>query len=625
MRSVPCRGTLRGMEPVPGLDLDHPPFDLLTDVEQARVQRAVDMGFHPAGTVLLPAGAASEHVHVILKGVVRAWDEPGGHGDDAPRLFADFGPGDVFGAWAVIAGRARHRYQAAEDVLDFLIPATLFRELLAGNPAFAAWFHEGLALKRQRASREQQSSEVTELMLTRVGDAQLAPAVQVPVTTTVAEAARQLRESRVDCLLVDDPDAGPGMLTRTDLLEAVALNGLTPEDAVAPLAQRPVIGVRAHDVLFQALVTMTEHHIERVLVTEGEARTGGRMLGTLGMAEVLAHYASHSHLISLRLARAETLAEVAEAARSMTALVRQLHAQGARMSYLMELVSALNSRILGRVFDEVVPEPLRNHVCLLVLGSEGRREQILKTDQDNALVLDDGFEWDGLEDAMRRFSEALADIGYPPCPGGVMASNPHWRMSRAQWLQRIEHWRREGDGQSVLDLSIAIDARPLAGNPALFEPVAERIATLGGDDILLRQLARATLDFSSPLNLFGRVRGDADGIDLKKGGVFPLVNGIRMLSLRHGVRRHNSFDRCAALLEAGALPPDLGRDVPQALAVFMRLRLGAQLQALAAGREAGNRLDPAALRRLDRELLRDAFRVVNAFKDHIRATFSLYE
>jgi len=236
---------------------------------------------------------------------------------------------------------------------------------------------------------------------------------------------------------------------------------------------------------------------------------------------------------------------------------------------------------------------------------------------------------------MRRFGEALADIGYPPCPGGVMVSNPHWRMSRAQWCERIDHWRREGDGQSVLDLSIAIDARPLAGNPALFEPVAAAMVALGRDDILLRQLARTTLEFASPLNLFGRVRGDADGIDLKKGGIFPLVNGIRTLALRHGVRRHNSFDRCAALLEAGALPPDLGRDVPQALAVFMRLRLGAQLQALVAAGEAGgggqagsgldSRLDPAALRRLDRELLRDAFRVVNAFKDHLRATFSLHE
>jgi CBS domain-containing protein len=298
------------------------------------------------------------------------------------------------------------------------------------------------------------------------------------------------------------------------------------------------------------------------------------------------------------------------------------------MSYLMELVSALNSRILRRVFDDVVPAPLRDRMCLLVLGSEGRREQILKTDQDNALVLDDGLldegvEWNGLDAAMRRFGEVLADIGYPPCPGGVMVRNPHWRMTQRQWTGRIAQWQRERDGNAMMELSIALDARPVAGNAALHAPVAEAIAGLARDDILLHELARATLDFDTPLNLFGRVRGDAHGIDLKKGGIFPLVHGIRVLALRHGIHRHNSFDRCAALMEAGALSRELGRDVPQALAVLMRLRLGAQLQSLAEGRDADNRLDSGTLRRLDRDLLRDAFRIVNAFKDHVREAFHL--
>jgi len=117
---------------------------------------------------------------------------------------------------------------------------------------------------------------------------------------------------------------------------------------------------------------------------------------------------------------------------------------------------------------------------------------------------------------------------------------------------------------------------------------------------------------------------EADGrADLKRGGVFPLVHGLRTLALKHGVTHRNSFDRCAALVQAGALDTELGRDLPQALAVLMRLRLGQQLADLDAGRAPGNGVDVAALRRLDRELLRDALRVVNAFKDHVADVFHL--
>lgn len=603
--------------PVPGLDLDSPPFDLLDAGQKQRLAAAVDLAYHAAGTRIIEAGAPSDHVQVILKGAVQAFD---GRGADSTR-FADYGPGDLFGAFAVIAGRARHRYEATHDTVCFLIPAETFKALLAENPRFAAYFHEALSVKRKLLAEQQQPGELARLMLTRVADAQLAPVHEVPPGTGIGEAVAALRVHRVDCLLVSPGagEEGPGIVTRTDLLDAMALQGLPREAPVGPLATRPLLAVRADEVLFQALVTMTEHHVERVVVRDGD----GRAVGSLGMAEVLAHYASSSHLISLRLARARDVGEIAEAAAGMADLVRQLHAQGARMSYLMELVSALNSRILARVFALCVPAQFHDRLCLLVLGSEGRREQILKTDQDNALVLADGFDWDGLPAAMDAFSAALERIGYPPCPGRVMVSNPHWRLTASEWRARIGHWARVADGQGALDLAITLDARPVAGQAALYESLRPAIQALGQDNIGLKYLAEATLSKGNPLTWLGHVRETDGRADLKRGGVFPLVHGLRVLALRHGIAHRNSFDRCAALVAAGALSPELGRDVPQALAVLMRLRLGQQLADLDAGLPPSNGVDVAGLRRLDRELLRDALRVVNAFKEHVADVFHL--
>ena len=604
------------MEAVPGLDLSQPPFDMLDEAGRARLQACVDMGYHPRGETIIAGGAPSERVVVMLKGQVHAFDlDEAGH----EQRFADYGSGDIFGAWAVMAGRARHSYRADTDVVSFLIPAADFRRLMADYPAFAAWFQEGLAVKGQLAQRARAGSELAELMVTQVGTAQLAPAVHVDAATSIADASLRLREERVDCLLVDDPaHPEPGVVTRTDLLDALTRHGMQVRDPVGPLASRPLVAQQTGDVLFQALVTMAERRIERVVVRDGET-----VVGTLGMAEVLSHYASHSHLITLRLSRARSLEEVADAARGMTALVRTLHAQGARMPALMQLVSAINSQVMERLFALLVPAEAQARTCLLVLGSEGRREQLLKTDQDNALVVDDALDPEALAPAMAQFSAALGEVGYPPCPGGVMVSNPHWRLRSDDWQARIHHWRSHFDGASAMDLAIALDARPVAGNAALFAPIDARLRALGEDDRLLRAMASSVLQFEAPLSFFGQLRQGEHGLDIKRGGIFPVVHGLRCLALKHGIAARNSFDRCDALVEAGGLEAALARDLSQTLGVLQRLRLDAQLAALDAGRAPDNLLQPDALRRLDRELLRDALRVVKAFQQHVKSVFRL--
>ena len=603
------------MDPIPGLDLGQPPFDLLDEAGRRRLQAGVDIGFHPGGTTLIEAGRPSAHAYVILKGLVHAFQV-----DDRGRSerFADYGPGDVIGAWAVMAGRARLSYRTEGDCLSHLIPAELFRQLLADNPRFAAYFNEGLATKG-RLSGSGDRRETAELMLVRVGEADLAPAERVDAATSIAQASASLRERRVDCLIVDDPaHPAPGIVTRTDLLEALTRHGLPLDAPIGPLASRPLAAIGTGEVLFQALIDMTERQIERVVVTEGD-----RIAGTLGMAEVLAHFASHSHLISLRLARARDIDAIAEAAAGMTRLLRSLNVHGARIPYMMELVSALNSLVMGRIFELMVPAELRGDICLLVMGSEGRREQLLKTDQDNALVLADGLDWPGLADAMNRFSQALAKVGYPPCAGRVMVDNPHWRMTEAGWRERVGQWKQVYGGQGALDLSIALDARPVAGNAALFAPVKDALMALGEDEILLHHLARATLEFATPLTFFGRVRREGDGTDIKKGGIFPVVHGLRCLALRRGIRATSSRERCAELVDCGELSPSLGRDLPQALNVFQHMRLDAQFAAMDGDRAPGNHIDPVRLRRLDRELMRDALHVVKDFRAHVRHSFHL--
>lgn len=596
------------------LDASSPPFDLLEAGELACLQKATDLVYFARGERPLQVGAASPAVYVIYRGRMQAV-RPGEGGEE--RL-GEYGQGDVLGAFAVMMGQARFTYEALEQTLCFAIDAAAFSRVQQGNPRFAAWFLEGLSAKRQLLMAQERPSELAETMLTRVAHAQLAPALVLAPQATLREARREMKRLAVSCALVREDGREPGIVTRTDLLDALALGDIAPDAPIAPLVRRPLLTVRPDEVLFQALVTMTEHHVERVVVADGEA-----VLGTVGMAEVLSHYSSHSHLIGLQLARATRVEEVREAARRMTDLVRTLHAQGARMSFLTELVSALNGRVMQRLWELVVPAPIRGRACLLVLGSEGRREQIMKTDQDNALILPDGPEPEGLDAAMQAFGAELQACGWPPCPGGVMVTNPAWRHDLSGWKARIAHWSRSTDPQAMLDFAIALDARPVAGDTALFEALRPDLLAAGCNDIVLHHFAGAALAFHTPLTLFGNLKAGEHGTDVKKGGVFPLVHGLRALALRHGVADRNSFRRAEAIAAAGGMSTELSRDVQQALAVFLRLRLTHQIESARRGEAPDNYLCPGELRRLDRELLRDALGVVDAFKAHLKRSFHL--
>jgi len=593
-------------------DFSVPPFDLLTREQAVALGRRIDIGFEPEGACILEAGTSSNFLYMILKGHVAALDarQDGAEAD----IFAEYGAGDLFGSMACLTGESRHRYEALEDTLLWTIPADAFRDAVESNGRFAAYFLESLSRKASLLPSTETSSDLGELMLTRVGEAVLAEAVIVPAGTPISEATRRMRDRRVDCLFVDTP-SGLGIVTRTDLLESIALEGRSLEDDVASLASTPIVSCDSQQPLFQALVAMTRHRIERVAV-----RTRGQLIGTLGLAEVLSHYSSHSHIVGLRVARARTREELADAALGLTPLVRTLHATGARMRQLGELVSALNSRILSRLYEITLPEELQDRCCLLVLGSEGRSEQILKTDQDNALILGEGVTDAEVADYATRLSEGLKALGYPPCPGGVMVSNPEWRGTVPQWEAFVEKLVSSVSPQSQLDTAILIDAQPVAGDLALFEPLREALAKLGRNQIWLHHFVRPAIEFRTPLTMrtpFGR----DPQVDIKRGGIFPVVHGLRVLAVEYGLERTNSFERAAELGERGVLSDSLTADLQQALAVMLRLRLGQQLESTQEGVVPDNRIDFGKLRRLDRDLLRDALRVVREFQDFLASHY----
>jgi CBS domain-containing protein len=323
---------------------------------------------------------------------------------------------------------------------------------------------------------------------------------------------------------------------------------------------------------------------------------------------------------------AGSAAALQPAASRIDALVLERHAAGVPAHAIAAEVSALNQRLFSRLWALLAPPALVARSCLVVMGSEGRGEQILKTDQDNALVLADGVADDALPALAAAFGAALATFGYPPCPGHIMLANPLWRQPLAGFRASIRDWLLGHDPEGPMRLAIFCDAAPVAGDPALLENLRDFLDALVSDsDIYLARFAAAADQFQEPHHWWARLTGHLDELplDLKKLGIFPIVHGARALALQHRLHERSTAARLQALVARGALDARLADDLLHALHRLMGTRLAHQLRGRAAGRVVGNEVRPSDLAEPEREGLRDALAVVRRFRAWLRQHFRL--
>jgi CBS domain-containing protein len=331
-----------------------------------------------------------------------------------------------------------------------------------------------------------------------------------------------------------------------------------------------------------------------------------------------------SAALALAIDAAGSPAALSLAAREIDAAVLVQHAAGVPAHEIAAAVSALNQRLFARLWSLLAPAELVAHSCLVVMGSEGRGEQILKTDQDNGLVLADGFDAGDLQPLAEDFAVALADFGYPPCPGGIMLKTPLWRQPVAAFRASIRDWLLGHDPEGAMRLAIFCDAAAVAGDAALLENLKTFLDGLVSDhDAYLARFAGAADQFHAPHHWWARLTGhlDEQPLDLKKLGIFPIVHGARALALQHRVHARSTAERLEAAVQRGALDAALALDTLSALRRLLALRLAHQLRARDAGRIAGNEVRPSDLAPAERDGLREALASVKRWRAWLRQHF----
>jgi CBS domain-containing protein len=439
------------------------------------------------------------------------------------------------------------------------------------------------------------------------------PPVFVEPDATVGQAAQTMRQALIGSVLVaDDP---PGILTDRDLRDRVLAAGLGPETPIRQVMTRPLKTLDSDALVIAALHLMLEEGIHHLALVEE-----GKIAGLISSSDLLQHQASGPLYLQRTLETLETPARLAHYSREVAGMVETLFRGGLSAVQIGRIVSSLNDALVKRLVDLAERDlgPAPTAFAWIVFGSEGRLEQALLTDQDNALIYGEESETTRVYFAAlaERVVDGLIQIGFPPCAGGFMAT--HWCKSLEEWRSLFARWVRTPEPQTLLDAAIFFDFRPVAGALSL-APLDKILAGARTEKAFVAHLADASLA-PPPLGFFNRIRSDNGKVDVKKGGLAPIVGLARAAALAGGSLERSTLERLATAEKSGTfLSQDNASELAEIFQFLLHLRLRQQLASLQANRPLDHNVNLNALSTLERRHLREGFVMIRRVQDRIRA------
>lgn len=571
-----------------------PPFDRLSETELKRVTETLETVHFTQGTHILRQGAQpSRHLYLIRTGVVKRMRD-----GQVIQLLEE---GDLFGYPSMLNQISPSSdVVVEEDVVAYQIPEAVFHDLV-DNADFAEFFLKNLS-ERLRRSSDATASTLSGDLTTSVETLIVRPPVTVSPLATVAEVAQIMTKAWVDSVIVLGDS--PGIVTDHDFRVRVLAEGLGPDTLVNQIMSRPLLTQSAETPVYATLLFMLEENIRHLALTQD-----GEIVGVIAATDLLRHQAK-SPLYLLR--QLETLGSSSKVlpryGLEIAGTVETLFSGGLDVSQIGRIIASLNDALIRKLLklaeDELGPPP--TPYAWIVFGSEGRMEQALLTDQDNGLVY--LAEKNGAQAYFKALAErvvnGLVQAGFPPCAGGYMATN--WCYPLDHWLQHFKARVMTPEPQAVLESAIFFDFRSIYGELSL-EPLEKIILEAGHQKIFLGHLANTALEFQPPLGFFRRIRDEDGLVDLKRGGIAPIVALARVYGLAAQTRERSTLERLDAAAAAHTLSREGTETLAETYGFLLRLRLREQLTAIKAGHTPDNKIRLEALSPLENRHLKEAF------------------
>jgi len=601
------------------------PFDSLPEEALNSVAARVEVSYFKAGSQILQAGAAISDLHYIRSGAVELQRANG-------QLQDRLGEGDIFGQAGLLrSNRVRYPARALEDSLIYFIPAPVFAELCAEHDAFAEFVEaEGRSRLKSAVESQGRASELIQLKTRALINRSL---VSVDRDTPIHQAAQLMTEQSVSSLLVLEPQAQAparliGIVTDRDLRSRVLAARLDSERPIGDIMTLDPVAVQSDQSAFEALLCMLRRNIHHLPVLHK-----GHAIGLINRSDIIRHESQSSLYLVHRISNQNSVAGLKGLLRDLRGTYIRMARDGATAHMISSAISgigrAFTQRLLELAERELGPPPVP--YCFMALGSMARDEQLLVTDQDNALVLDDRFDpvlHDGYFFKLATFvSDGLAACGYSYCKGGIMATNDQWRQPLRVWRAYFSQWIDKPNPATLLNSCIFFDLDGVYGELQMVEELqrlcAEKAST---SPAFLAAMARNALNRTPPLGFFRTFVMETDGqqkqlINLKGRGTAPLTDLIRVHALACGSTAQNSLDRLSAIGNTRLLQPEALANLRYALEFLTRVRIRHQVAAIENGDTPNNYIEPERIDANERHNLKESFQVLSLAQKFLRLRY----
>lgn len=594
------------------------PFDQMEAEHVLWLAQHATLGYFAKGeAVLSPEQDEPVPFFIIKQGVVQG--EQGVVGSSEDSAWLELHEGECFPLGALLANRpVTSVYRASSDAFCYIVSATDFIQLTKLSAAFYDFCTRRIAnlLEQSRhliqAGYSKASAEQQSMSSNLAAIIQRAPVTCSP-DSTIRQALQLMQDNTVGAMVAVDNRIPRGILTLHDVLDRVALAEIDLDQPVITIMSTELTTLPPHSHAHEAALEMAKHGIRHVLVTDN-----GNLTGIVSEKDLFNLQRVGLSRISNAIRNAATLDVLKQCAQDIQQLTRNMLAQGVAAEQLTQIITTLNDLLTTRIIDlELEASPIPDiEFCWLALGSEGRFEQTLNTDQDNGIIFAPKANQNpaALREVLlpfaKRINLALDACGFPLCGGDVMASNPKWCLSLEEWQGTFDNWIDHGAPMDLLHSTIFFDFRPLYGAEHLGTALRKWLQQAAPKNTrFLHQLAVNALRNRPPLGMVRDfVTGEDHTVDLKMNGITPFVDAARIFSLAVGGAQTNTVER---LREIAAPLHIQERDIDAYCDAFLfiqLLRLRLHHEQNEQGKPLTNRVDPDTLNTLDRRILKEVFR-----------------